>query len=163
MKKAITTSTNWLTAGLSEEELLAKKTLAIIAADIQLKRIELGLDQKEFAKLLGVNQGMVSRWESGTYNFTITTLINICEKLELSFKPQITSKGVEELVNQLQDENEKLKENNERLLKLLDEKSRKDLDDIVSNIDVSKCWKCVNEVKCKANGIYKSNCPDYKR
>ena len=52
MKKAITKSTNWLTAGLSEEELLAKKTLAIIAADIQLKRIELGLDQKEFAKLL---------------------------------------------------------------------------------------------------------------
>lgn len=27
----------------------------------------------------------------------------------------------------------------------------------------NKCWKCVNEVKCKANGIYKSNCPDYKR
>lgn len=100
MKKAITKSTNWLTAGLSEEELLAKKTLAIIAADIQLKRIELGLDQKEFAKLLGVSQGMVSRWESGTYNFTITTLINICEKLELSFKPQITSKEVEEVVAQ---------------------------------------------------------------
>ena len=46
MKKTITKSTNWLTTGLSEEELLAKKTLAIIAADIQLKRIELGLDQK---------------------------------------------------------------------------------------------------------------------
>lgn len=100
MKKTITKSTNWLTARLSEEELLAKKTLAIIAADIQLKRIELGLDQKEFAKLLGVSQGMVSRWESGTYNFTITTLINICEKLELSFKPQITSKEVEEVVAQ---------------------------------------------------------------
>ena len=83
MKKAITKSTNWLTAGLSEEELLAKKTLAIIAADIQLKRIELGLDQKEFAKLLGVSQGMVSRWESGTHNFTITTLVSLCEKLEI--------------------------------------------------------------------------------
>lgn len=100
MKKTITQSTNWLTAGLSEEELLAKKTLAIIAADIQLKRIEMGLDQKEFAKLLGVSQGMISRWESGTYNFTITTLINICEKLELSFKPQITPKEVEEAVAQ---------------------------------------------------------------
>lgn len=100
MKKTITQSTNWLTAGLSEEELLAKKTLAIIAADIQLKRIEMGLDQKEFAKLLGVSQGMVSRWESGTYNFTITTLVNICEKLRLSFKPQITTKEVEEVVAQ---------------------------------------------------------------
>jgi len=100
MKKTITQSTNWLTAGLSEEELLAKKTLAIIAADIQLKRIEMGLDQKQFAKLLGVSQGMISRWESGTYNFTITTLVNICEKLGLSFKPQITSKEIEEAVSQ---------------------------------------------------------------
>lgn len=100
MKKTITQSTNWLTAGLSEEELLAKKTLAIIAADIQLKRIEMGLDQKQFAKLLGVSQGMISRWESGTYNFTITTLVNICKKLGLSFKPQITSKEVEEVVAQ---------------------------------------------------------------
>lgn len=39
MKKAITKSTNWLTAGLSEEEILAKKTLAVIEADIELRRI----------------------------------------------------------------------------------------------------------------------------
>ncbi|MBR6694347.1 MAG: helix-turn-helix transcriptional regulator [Clostridia bacterium] len=100
MKKAITQSTNWLTAGLSDEEILAKKTLAIIAADIQLKRIELGLDQKQFAKLLGVSQGMISRWESGTYNFTIATLVNICKKLGLSFKPQISSKEVEDVIEQ---------------------------------------------------------------
>lgn len=100
MKKTITKTTNWLTAGLSEEDLIAKKTLAIIAAEIQLKRIDMGLDQKQFAKLLGVSQGLVSRWESGTYNFTITTLVNICEKLELSFKPQITSKEVEEIITE---------------------------------------------------------------
>lgn len=163
MKKVVIKSTNWLTAGLSEEEILAKKTLATIAADIQLKRIELGLNQKEFAKLLGVSQRTISRWESGTYDFTITTLINLCKKLGLSFKPQIISKEEEELINQLQDENKKLKENNEKLLKLLDEKSRKDLDEVVSNTNTSKCWKCVNEVKCKASGIYKSNCRDYKR
>lgn len=100
MKKTIIKSTNWLTAGLSAEELLAKKTLAIIAAEIQLKRIDMGLDQKQFAKLLGVSQGMISRWESGTYNFTISTLVSICEKLELSFEPKITSKEVEEASSQ---------------------------------------------------------------
>lgn len=98
--KTTTKSTDWLIAGLSNEELSAKKTLAVIAAEIQLKRIELGLDQKQFAKMLGVTQGMVSRWESGTYNFTITTLVNICEKLGLSFEPQITSKEVESVAIQ---------------------------------------------------------------
>ena len=98
MNKKITKSTNWLTAGLSAEELLAQKTLAIIAAEIQLKRIDMGLDQKQFAKMLGVSQGMVSRWESGTHNFTITTLVSLCEKLGLSFEPKITSKEVEEAV-----------------------------------------------------------------
>ena len=97
MKQQVTKSTNWLTAGLSQEEILAKKTLALIAAEIQLKRLEMNLDQKQFAKLLGVTQGMVSRWESGMYNFTITTLVNICEKLGLTFEPQITAKEIEEV------------------------------------------------------------------
>lgn len=96
MKKTVTKSTNWLTAEFTKEELLAKKAMATIAAEIQLKRIEMGLDQKQFAHLLGVSQGMISRWESGTYNFTITTLVNICEKLGLSFDPQISPKEVEE-------------------------------------------------------------------
>ena len=100
MKRTINKSTNWLTAGLSEEELIAKKNLAIIAAEIQLKRIDMGLDQKQFAKLLGVSQGLVSRWESGTYNFTISTLVSICEKLGLSFNPQITPKEVEEIITE---------------------------------------------------------------
>ena len=100
MKQQVTKSTNWLTAGLSQEEILAKKTLALIAAEIQLKRLEMNLDQKQFAKMLGVSQGMISRWESGTYNFTITTLISICEKLGLVFEPQITSKEVEEVIVQ---------------------------------------------------------------
>ncbi len=86
---------NWLTEGRKEEELKSEEILAIVSGRIQLRRIEMGLDQKQFAKLLGVTQGMVSRWESGTYNFTISTLVNICEKLGLSFDPQITTKEVE--------------------------------------------------------------------
>lgn len=72
-------------------------------------------------------------------------------------------KMLEELVDELQDRCEKLKGDKEALLKLLDEKSRKDLDNVINNIDVSKCEKCINEVKCKVNGVYKSNCKDYKR
>lgn len=91
---------NWLTEGRKEEELRSEEILAIVSGRIQLRRIEMGLDQKQFAKLLGVTQGMVSRWESGTYNFTISTLVNICEKLGLSFDPQITAKEIEELTKE---------------------------------------------------------------
>ena len=41
-----------------------------------------------------LTKGMVSRWESGTYNFSISTLIGICEKLELNFEPQIWKEPV---------------------------------------------------------------------
>ena len=88
-------TTNWLTEGFTKEELKIDKTLAIIAAELQFKRINLGLDQKEFAKRLDVSQGLVSRWESGTYNFTITTLMKICDKLGLLFEPRIYDKEVD--------------------------------------------------------------------
>ena len=100
MKKTINKTTNWLTSSYTKEELLIRKTLAIVAAEIQLKRIDMGLDQKQFAKLLGVSQGMVSRWESGEYNFTIATLVNICEKLGVFFKPQMTTKETVEIAMQ---------------------------------------------------------------
>ena len=89
MKNPKIETTNWLTKGISEEQLKTEKALAVIAAKIYTKRTQLGMDQKAFAKHMGVTQGLVSRWESGTYNFSISTLISICEKLELSFEPQI--------------------------------------------------------------------------
>lgn len=93
----ITKTDNWLIEGRTEEELTSEKILAVVSGRIQLRRIEMGLDQNQFARLLGVTQGMVSRWESGTYNFTISTLVNICAKLGLSFDPQITIKEVKAL------------------------------------------------------------------
>lgn len=82
-------TTDWLAEELEEKQIKEIKELALIAAKIELKRTALGMTQKEFAKKMGVSQGMVSRWESGTYNFTITTLNDICQKLELEFEPTI--------------------------------------------------------------------------
>ena len=42
------------------------------------------MTQKEFADYMGVTQGMVSKWESREYNFTIKSLNEICQKLGLS-------------------------------------------------------------------------------
>lgn len=54
-----------------------------------MKRLDLGMTQKELADYMGASQGMVSKWESREYNFTITTLNELCEKLGLVFDPII--------------------------------------------------------------------------
>ena len=76
--------TNWITEGLSKEEVKTTIELAKISASIEQKRIEMGMTQKEFAKYMGVTQSMVSKWESREYNFTIKSLNEVCEKLKLN-------------------------------------------------------------------------------
>lgn len=84
MKESIR-SNNWLIAGIPQEQLISERILAVIGAKINLKRLEMEMDQKAFAKYMGVTQGLVSRWESGNYNFTISNLASICQKLNLNF------------------------------------------------------------------------------
>ena len=74
-------SNNWLIAGIPQEKLASERIRAVIGAKINLKRLEMEMDQKAFAKYMGVTQGLVSRWESGNYNFTISNLASICQKL----------------------------------------------------------------------------------
>ena len=92
MKTNRVQETTWLTEDKSKDEIKQIKELVIISTKIQLARIEKGLTQKEFANLMGVTQGMVSRWESGEYNFTIDTLLSICKALDLEFFPSLSKK-----------------------------------------------------------------------
>ncbi len=75
--------TDWLTEGLSEAEIKTTVELAKISARIERCRLDMGMTQKEFADYMGVTQGMVSKWESRDYNFTIKALNEICEKVDL--------------------------------------------------------------------------------
>ena len=43
-------------------------------------RIEKSMNQSQFAKFMGVSQAMVSKWESGDYNFTVEAIARICDK-----------------------------------------------------------------------------------
>ena len=76
-------SNNWLIAGIPQEQLISERILAVIGAKIDLKRLEMEMDQKAFAKYMGVTQRTVSRWESGNYNFTISNLASICQKMNM--------------------------------------------------------------------------------
>lgn len=70
---------------ITRGELNAALALGEISSTIRLKRDSLNMNQKEFAKMMGVSQSMVSKWENGEYNFSIENLANICDKLDLSF------------------------------------------------------------------------------
>jgi transcriptional regulator with XRE-family HTH domain len=76
--------TSWLTEEMTDSEVKTIVELAKISAKIERSRIDLGMTQKEFADYMGVSQGMVSKWESRDYNFTIRTLNEICKKLNLT-------------------------------------------------------------------------------
>ncbi len=82
-------TTNSLFKELSQTELAIAKVKGIIAGTITNKRNELGMNQKEFAEYMGVTQGMVSKWESCEYNFTIESAITIFDKLGLNFSIDI--------------------------------------------------------------------------
>lgn len=64
---------------------LYRKDMQIIISTMILDcRASKKLTQKEFAKFMGVSQGMVSKWESCEYNFTVDNIAKICDKLDIS-------------------------------------------------------------------------------
>jgi len=86
--------TTWVTNGLETQEIKTLVELARISAKIELARLDRGMTQKEFADFMGVTQGMVSKWESREYNFTIKSLNEICEKLGLGCDIDIYSENI---------------------------------------------------------------------
>lgn len=81
--------TDWVSEGISEAEIKTTVELARISAKIERCRLDLGMTQMEFAKFMGVTQGMVSKWESREYNFTVRSLNEICQRLDLTLSVSI--------------------------------------------------------------------------
>ena len=81
-----------ISADMSAEDLLLAGLQGAIAAEIAIKRHEKGLSQKDFAALMGVSQGLVSRWEKGECNFTLETLIKIASKLDIQVQCPFVTK-----------------------------------------------------------------------
>lgn len=82
-KIASAKKTNWVSESFTDAEAKTIVELAKISARIERRRLDMGMTQQEFAKYMGVSQGMISKWESREYNFTIKTLNEICQKIDL--------------------------------------------------------------------------------
>ena len=77
-----------LTAEIPADELEADLVLADIAGKLSAERVKRGMSQTEFAELLGVSQGRISKMESGDCNFSVRRLIKIAHKLGIPCKIQ---------------------------------------------------------------------------
>lgn len=84
-----------LSQNLDNADVYAAIALGKISATITKKRASLSMNQKQFAEYMGVSQAMISKWESGDYNFTIQTIANISNKLNYSFEIVLEEKKQE--------------------------------------------------------------------
>ena len=69
-------------------------------------RLSRGMNQVEFAKLLGVSQSMVSKLESGEYNPTVEQLYKISCKLNLKFDIILDENFIKDKANIIWGKNE---------------------------------------------------------
>ena len=87
-------ASEWLSDYLTQEESIAAKYIAQIAAIIQRQRKAKGYTQQELASKIGVSQVMVSRWENGEENFTIATLAKISAALGMEWQNPLEKRAV---------------------------------------------------------------------
>lgn len=80
---------NSLFSSLSPERKHFLKVMVLVSATIRNTRKGMSMSQKEFAQHMNVTQAMVSKWESGQYNFSMETIIRIYDRLNLplNFEP----------------------------------------------------------------------------
>lgn len=88
----------------------------IIANELISYRKNNNISQKELAEILGVKQAMISKLESGSYNISIKSLINISKKLtdkNNSFNVNLFKKIYEKILENNNEQNYiKMKYNN---------------------------------------------------
>lgn len=83
-------------------DIVASNVLGSISASIARQRLQSNMTQKEFADYMCVSQGMVSKWEGGDYNFSIRTLADIAEKLDMELTVNLELKKKEIQVKHIQ-------------------------------------------------------------
>ncbi|MDD6311997.1 MAG: helix-turn-helix transcriptional regulator [Firmicutes bacterium] len=89
MNKATEKLYDYMSTVLTKADVYASDAIAEVSGRIIMERNKRGLSQKQFAEFMGVSQGMISKWESGEYNFTVESIAKISEKLSCSLKLEL--------------------------------------------------------------------------
>ena len=77
---------------LDVSDIIEAKLMSETALAITKERLRLKMSQTQFAKHLGVQQSMISRWEQGDYNFTIKKIAEIAAKLNIDVNISFSNK-----------------------------------------------------------------------
>ena len=93
---------------LNPEDVLTSKLIAQISSAITQERINLNMNQTEFADYIDASQSLVSRWEHGNYNFSLKKLAEIAVKLNLDVNINISKNVTESSHLQENKRNEKI-------------------------------------------------------
>lgn len=107
--------TSWVVDGLTEAEVKSIIELSRISAQVEKCRLELDMTQKEFANYMGVTQGMVSKWESRDYNFTIKSLNEICHKLGMTLEVNVEKNNLKREYNIIKWDEERFTHRNKKV------------------------------------------------
>ena len=78
---------------LTNADLLENRIRHNVAVAIRKRRRVLKMSQQELAERMGISQPMISQWESGDCNFTISALAQISEILGLDLKVDMSVKA----------------------------------------------------------------------
>ena len=84
---------------LVASEVLSSKLISQISSTITKERIKLRMNQKEFAKHIGVTQSEISRWEHGDYNFSLKKIAEIAEKLDMDIDIIFTKMSIKKSID----------------------------------------------------------------
>lgn len=74
---------NYMSQHLSQSDVYAAEAVAMVTATLINCRKARNMTQRQFAKVLGINQTMMIKWESGEYNFSIADIALIAAKLDM--------------------------------------------------------------------------------
>ena len=66
---------------MHDHEILASNIRYDVSMMIHRYRLSENMTQRQFAEMMEVTQSMVSKWESGEYNFSIEQIAKVCDRI----------------------------------------------------------------------------------